>query len=56
MNYDVIFIGGGLGTIHGANILNTSGKKVLIIEKNKMGGTCTTYGCDPKILLDAPLL
>ena len=54
MKYDVIFIGGGHTTIHGANILNAAGKKVLIIEKNRMGGTCTTYGCDPKILLDAP--
>lgn len=53
-NYDVIFIGGGHATIHGANILNAADKKVLIVEKNRMGGTCTTYGCDPKILLDAP--
>lgn len=26
----------------------------MIVEKNRMGGTCTTYGCDSKILLDAP--
>ena len=31
-----------------------SGKKVAFVEMDKIGGTCTNYGCDAKILLDGP--
>lgn len=54
MNYDVIFIGGGHATWHGAIALARAGKKIAIIEKESVGGTCTNYGCDAKILLDGP--
>ena len=53
--YDVIFIGSGHSCWHGALILQMQGKKVALIEKELLGGTCTNYGCDAKILLDSPI-
>lgn len=53
-NYDVIFIGSGHANWHAAVTLKQAGKSVAIIEKDQIAGTCTNYGCDPKILLDGP--
>ena len=53
-NYDVIYIGSGHSCWHGALILKTLGKSVALVEKDLLGGTCTNYGCDAKILLDSP--
>lgn len=53
--YDVIYIGSGHACWHGALILKMQGKKVALVEKELLGGTCTNYGCDAKILLDAPI-
>lgn len=53
-NYDVIFIGSGHACWHGALILKTLGKSVALVERDLVGGTCTNYGCDAKILLDSP--
>lgn len=53
--YDVIFIGSGHSCWHGALILKMQGKKVALVEKDLLGGTCTNYGCDAKILLDSPI-
>ena len=53
-NYDVIFIGSGHACWHGALILKMQGKSVALVEKDLVGGTCTNYGCDAKILLDSP--
>lgn len=53
-NYDVIFIGSGHACWHGALILKMAGKKVALVERDLLGGTCTNYGCDAKILLDSP--
>ncbi|ADG40374.1 glutathione reductase [Leuconostoc sp. C2] len=52
--YDVIFIGSGHAAWHGAQILARAGKKVALIEENKVAGTCTNFGCNAKILLDGP--
>ncbi|SFB30834.1 glutathione reductase (NADPH) [Acetitomaculum ruminis DSM 5522] len=52
--YDVIFIGSGHSCNHGGIMLAMSGKKVAFVEMGKIGGTCTNYGCDAKILLDGP--
>lgn len=52
--YDVIYIGSGHAAWHGALILNKMKKRVAIIEKDKIAGTCTNYGCNPKILLEGP--
>lgn len=53
-NYDVIFIGSGHSCWHGALILKILGKSVALVERDLLGGTCTNYGCDAKILLDSP--
>lgn len=53
-NYDVIFIGSGHAAWHGAQTLAREGKKVALIEENKVAGTCTNFGCNAKILLDGP--
>ncbi|MGK0606912.1 dihydrolipoyl dehydrogenase family protein [Enterococcus gilvus] len=54
MDYDVVFLGSGHAAWHAALALVQGGKKVALIEKDVTGGTCTNYGCDAKILLDAP--
>ncbi len=54
MDYDVMMIGSGHATWHGAVALAQQGKHVAIIEKDLVGGTCTNYGCDAKIALDGP--
>ncbi|WPQ67163.1 dihydrolipoyl dehydrogenase family protein [Weissella paramesenteroides] len=53
-NYDVIFIGSGHAAWHGAQTLSRAGKKVALVEENKVAGTCTNFGCNAKILLDGP--
>ncbi len=53
-NYDVIYIGSGHSCWHGALSLKSFGKSVALVEKDLLGGTCTNYGCDAKILLDSP--
>ncbi|WJP97138.1 dihydrolipoyl dehydrogenase family protein [Macrococcus bovicus] len=54
MNYDVIFIGSGHAAWHAAVALTQAHKKVALIEKDTLAGTCTNYGCNPKILLEGP--
>ena len=46
--YDYIVIGGGSGGIASANRAGMHGKKVLLIEAGKIGGTCVNVGCVPK--------
>jgi dihydrolipoamide dehydrogenase len=45
--YDLIIIGGGPGGLTTAELAAAKGKKVLIIEKDGWGGTCTHRGCIP---------
>ena len=45
--YDLIVIGaGGAGSI-AATTAAGMGKRVALIERDKLGGTCLNYGCDP---------
>ncbi|MDD7363400.1 MAG: NAD(P)/FAD-dependent oxidoreductase [Firmicutes bacterium] len=53
--YDVLFIGGGHACWHGALLLKKAGKEVALVEREFLGGTCTNYGCNAKILLDSPV-
>lgn len=51
---DVIIIGGGPGGYEAAARVADSGAKVVLIEKDKLGGTCLNRGCIPtKTLLAA---
>ena len=53
-NYDVIIIGGGPGGYVAAERLGAAKKKVLLIEKAALGGTCLNVGCIPtKTLLNS---
>ncbi|MEG2937670.1 MAG: glutathione-disulfide reductase [Vagococcus sp.] len=46
--FDYIVIGGGSGGIASANRAGMHGAKVLLIERNHIGGTCVNVGCVPK--------
>lgn len=53
-DYDVVIIGGGAAGLMAAKVIKGLGKKVVIIEKNKLGGECTWTGCVPsKALIKA---
>ena len=45
--YDLVVIGGGPGGLTAAEIAAANKKRVLIIEKDGWGGTCTHRGCIP---------
>lgn len=45
--YDLVIIGGGPGGITAAENAGANNKRVLIIEKDGWGGTCTHRGCIP---------
>lgn len=46
--YDYIVIGGGSGGIASARRAASHGARVLLIEANRIGGTCVNVGCVPK--------
>lgn len=55
--YDIAIIGGGPGGYVAAIKAAQVGKKVLLIEKDKVGGVCLNYGCIPtKTLLHSAKL
>ncbi|WP_442601194.1 dihydrolipoyl dehydrogenase [Paenibacillus sp. KN14-4R] len=45
--YDVVVLGGGIGGYTAAIRAAQQGKKVAIVEKDKLGGTCLHAGCIP---------
>lgn len=52
--YDIIVIGAGSGGLVAATSAKRNGLKVALLEKNKIGGECTHYGCVPsKALLNS---
>lgn len=56
-DYDVIVIGGGPGGYLAAERLGHTGKKVLLAEQERLGGTCVNVGCIPtKSLLNSAKL
>jgi pyruvate/2-oxoglutarate dehydrogenase complex dihydrolipoamide dehydrogenase (E3) component len=53
-DYDLVVIGGGAAGITAAFTARGLGKKVVVIEENKLGGECTWSGCVPsKALIKA---
>jgi len=51
-DYDLIVIGGGAAGLTASGIGASLGAKTLMVEKYKLGGDCTWYGCIPsKIML-----
>ena len=52
--FDLIVLGGGSGGISSAILGNNLGRRVALIEKNRIGGECTWSGCVPsKALIKA---
>ena len=45
---DFLVIGGGSGGVRAARLSASFGAKVVLIEKNQLGGTCVNLGCVPK--------
>jgi len=45
--YDLIVIGAGGAGSTAASSAASMGKHVALIERDKLGGTCLNYGCDP---------
>ena len=45
--YDLIIIGGGPGGLAAAELVTAKKKRVLIIEKDGWGGTCTHHDAFP---------
>lgn len=55
--YDLTILGGGPGGYVAAIRAAQLGKKVLLIERDKLGGTCMNYGCIPtKYLLHQTII
>jgi len=46
-DYDLIVLGGGAAGFVSAKMARGLGKKVALIEKNRLGGDCTWFGCIP---------
>ncbi|TMD00579.1 MAG: NAD(P)/FAD-dependent oxidoreductase [Chloroflexi bacterium] len=47
MNYDLTILGGGSGGLTAARIAASLGARVLLIDKERLGGDCLNYGCVP---------
>lgn len=45
--YDLIVLGGGPGGVRAAELAARHGMKVVVVEKDKIGGTCLNRGCIP---------
>jgi glutathione reductase (NADPH) len=50
LDYDLLIIGGGSAGVRAGRLAAAMGKKVGLIEADRMGGTCVIRGCIPKKL------
>jgi len=46
-DYDVVVIGAGSGGLVACKLANGLGKRTALVEKRKLGGDCTWFGCVP---------
>ncbi len=55
--YDLLVIGAGAAGSSAVSDARKDGRRVALVERNILGGTCLNYGCDPtKTLLDTARL
>lgn len=47
MHWDVLVIGSGQAGVPLASRFAEAGKRVLVVERKNLGGTCVNYGCTP---------
>lgn len=47
MDYDVLIIGGGQAGVPLASALASRGKRVALVERKDLGGSCINFGCTP---------
>src|SRR5690349_2854220 len=47
MDYDLTILGGGSGGLTAARIASSLGARVLLIDKERLGGDCLYTGCVP---------
>ncbi len=47
MVYDLIVLGGGPGGYRAAELASLAGLKTVLVEKDRLGGTCLNRGCIP---------
>ncbi len=45
--YDLLVIGAGAAGSTAASTVAKDGTRVGLVERDKLGGTCLNYGCDP---------
>lgn len=50
-DYDLITIGAGSGGVRASRLAGGWGRRVAVVEKSRVGGTCVMRGCVPKKLL-----
>jgi glutathione reductase (NADPH) len=50
-DYDYLVVGGGSGGLASAKRSASYGKKVAVIERDRLGGTCVNVGCVPKKIM-----
>lgn len=46
-HFDLLVIGAGAAGSTAASTAASAGKRVALVERDKIGGTCLNYGCDP---------
>jgi len=47
LTFDLVCIGGGAGGLFAASVAKALGAKTCIVEKKRLGGDCTWFGCMP---------
>lgn len=45
--FDLVVIGGGSAGLFAVSVANTLGARTCLVEKSKLGGDCTWFGCVP---------
>ncbi|MCA9490110.1 MAG: glutathione-disulfide reductase [Myxococcales bacterium] len=50
-DHDLVVIGGGSGGVRAARVAASLGARVVLIEGQRLGGTCVNVGCVPKKLM-----